>query len=186
MQFNGSSRLNGTALQLTDGTATAETGSAFWTTPVNVQSFATDFTFLLNTNGDGITFTIQNEAVTALGNGGGGLGFATVKSSVGVKFDLFNNAGEGNNSTGQYNKGAAPNVPATTLAGGVNLHSGDIFQAHMTYNGTTLTLTITDTVVPADTFTTSWTVFIPSEVGGNPPSSVSPARPEARQPRSRS
>ena len=98
--------------------------------------------------------------------GGGGLGFATVGQSVGVKFDLFNNAGEGNNSTGEYNKGAAPNIPATTIAGGVNLHSGDIFQGHMTYNGTTLTLTITDTMVPTDTFTTSWILNIPTEVGG--------------------
>ena len=45
-------------------------------------------------------------------------------------------------------------MPATTLGGGVNLHSGDIMKAHMTYDGTTLTLTITDTVNTAQTFTT--------------------------------
>jgi hypothetical protein len=84
-----------------------------------------------------------------------------------VKFDLFNNNGEGNNSTGVYNKGASPGVPSTTIAGGVNLHSGDIMHAHITYSGATLTLTITDTVVPTDTFTTSWTVYIPTEVGAN-------------------
>ncbi len=167
LQFNGSAKLSGTALLLTDGTTASEAGTAFWATPVNVQSFTTDFTFLLNTNGDGITFTIQNAGLTALGPSGGGLGFAGIGSSVGVKFDLFNNAGEGSNSTGEYNKGAPPNVPATTLGGGVNLHSGDVFDAHMTYNGTTLTLTITDTAVPTDTFTTSWTVSIPTEVGGN-------------------
>ena len=167
MQFNGSSTLSGSALQLTDGTTANEAASAFWATPVNVQSFTTDFTFLLNTNADGITFTIQNAGVTAIGKAGGGLGFASLGTSVGLKFDLFSNAGEGNNSTGVYNKGAAPNVPATTLGGGVNLHSGDVFHAHVTYSGTTLTLTITDTVVPANTFTTSWTVFIPTEVGGN-------------------
>jgi hypothetical protein len=37
----------------------------------------------------------------------------------------------------------------------------------MTYNGTTLTMTITDASVPADTFTTSWTVNIPGTVGAN-------------------
>jgi len=51
------------------------------------------------------------------------------------------------------------------LGGGVNLKSGDIFQVHMTYSGTTLTMTITDTVTNA-TFTTSWTIDIPGTVGG--------------------
>jgi hypothetical protein len=167
MQFNGSSTLSGSALQLTDGTTPNEAGSAFWATPVNVQNFVTDFTFLLNTNGDGITFVVQNAGLTALGNAGGGLGFASLGASSAVKFDLFSNNGEGNNSTGEYNKGASPGIPATTIGGGVNLHSGDIMSAHITYNGTTLTLTITDTVVPTETFTTSWTVFIPAEVGAN-------------------
>jgi hypothetical protein len=53
-----------------------------------------------------------------------------------------------------------------TIAGGVNLHSGDIMQVHMTYDGTTLTMTITDTVTNA-TFATSWPIDIPSTVGGN-------------------
>jgi hypothetical protein len=37
----------------------------------------------------------------------------------------------------------------------------------MTYDGTTLTMTITDLNVPADTFTTSWAVNVPSVVGAN-------------------
>jgi hypothetical protein len=78
-----------------------------------------------------------------------------------------NNAGEGNNSVGLYTNGASPTVPATTLGGGVNLHSGDIMQVHMTCNGATLTLTITDTANTADTFTTSWPINIPSTVGAN-------------------
>jgi hypothetical protein len=167
MQLNGSATLSGSALQLTDGATPNEAGSAFWSSPVNVKGFTTDFTFVLNSNADGITFVIQNAGLTALGKPGGGLGFATLGSSTALKFDLFNNNGEGNNSTGVYNKGASPQVPATTIGGGVNLHSGDIMHAHITYSGSTLTLTITDTVVPADTFTTSWTVFIPTEVGGN-------------------
>jgi len=84
-----------------------------------------------------------------------------------VKFDLYSNAGEGVNSTGLYVNGASPTMPATTLGGGVNLHSGDIFKVHMTYDGTTLTMTITDTVNTAQTFTTSWAVNIPGTVGAN-------------------
>ena len=84
-----------------------------------------------------------------------------------MKFDLYNNAGEGTNSTGLYTNGASPTIPATTLGGNVNLHSGDVFNVHITYNGTTLTMTITDATTPADTFTTSWAVNIPSTVGAN-------------------
>jgi hypothetical protein len=168
MQFNGHTKLNGTRLGLTDSTTLTQVASAFWTTGVNVQSFTNDFTFqLTNPNADGFTFTIQSVGLTALGNSGGSLGYQPIPSSAAVKFDLFNGHGEGNNSTGLYLNGASPSVPATTLGGGVNLHSGDIFQVHMTYDGTNLTMTITDTVVPADTFTISFPVNIPAAVGGN-------------------
>ncbi len=174
LQFNGRAKLNGARLELTDGGA-SEASSAWFTTPVNVQSFTTDFSLqLTNPNADGMTFAIQNAGTTALGSAGGGLGYASstcgstsgILTSVAVKFDLFQNCQEGNNSTGLYTNGASPTVPAITLGGGVNLHSGDIFQVHMTYDGTKLTMTITDTVTNA-TFTTSWTINIPAIVGGN-------------------
>jgi hypothetical protein len=176
MQFNGHTKLNGTRLQLTDTTTTNQVASAFWTTPVNVQTFTNDFTFQqTNAKADGFTFTIQGVAATAIGPGGAGLGFGAgvpggtpgIAQSVAVKFDLFSNQGEGPNSTGLYLNGVSPTIPATTFGGGVNLHSGDVFQVHMTYDGTTLTMTITDTTTPADTFTISWTVNIPGTVGGN-------------------
>src|ERR1700738_5339863 len=168
MQFNGHTKLNGTRLGLTDSTTLTQVASAFWTTAVNVQSFTNDFTFqLTNPNADGFTFTIQSVGLTAMGNSGGSLGYQPIPSSAAVKFDLYNGHGEGNNSTGLYLNGASPSVPATTLGGGVNLHSGDIFQVHMTYDGTNLTMTITDTVVSADTFTISFPVNIPAAVGVN-------------------
>ena len=175
LALNGSAKLNGTRLRLTDGGGT-EAGSGFYATPLNIQSFTTDFSFqLTNPNADGITFVIQNVGTTALGPSGGGLGYGPdtpggsggIPSSVAVKFDLYNNDGEGTNSTGLYTDGASPTIPATTLGGNVNLHSGDVFNIHITYSGTTLTMTITDATTPADTFTTSWTVNIPSTVGAN-------------------
>jgi len=175
LALNGNAALNGTRLRLTDGGGT-EAGSGWFATPVNVQTFTNDFTFqLTNPNADGMTFAIQNAGVTALGPTGGGLGYGPstpggtpgIGKSVAVKFDLYNNAGEGTNSTGLYTNGASPTTPATTLGGGVNLHSGDILKVHMTYDGTTLTMTITDTANTADTFTTSWPVNIPATVGGN-------------------
>jgi len=180
LDLNGSAKLNGTRLRLTDGGAN-EAASTWYATPVNVQTFSSDFTFQLATpNGDGFAFVLQNAGITALGPSGGGLGYGPdnvtnpsasantpIGKSVAVKFDLYSNAGEGTNSTGLYTNGASPTTPAVTLGGGVNLHSGDILKAHLNYDGTTLTLTITDTVNTAQTFTTSWAVNIPSVVGGN-------------------
>jgi hypothetical protein len=134
LQLNGNATLNEARLQLTDITTTKEAGSAFWTTPVNVQSFTNVFTFqLTNQVANGFTFTIQNAGPTALGPNGSGLGYGPaaagepggIPTSVAVKFDFWNSAGEGNNSTGLYTDGASPTVPATTFTGGVNLHSGD-------------------------------------------------------------
>ena len=171
LALNGTAVLNGTLLELTNGGKT-EAGSGFFTTPLNIQSFSTAFSFqLINPHGDGMAFVIQNVGKTALGSTGGGLGYGGktggIGSSVAVKFDLYNNAGEGPNSTGLYTDGVAPTVPATTLGGNVNLHSGDVFNVQVSYDGTTLTMTITDASTPADTFTTSWAVNIPSVVGGN-------------------
>ena len=171
MQMNGHAMLSGTSLQLSDNSVPNEAGSAFWTTPVNIQSFTNDFTFqLTNAVADGFTFTVQGVGPTAMGGLGLNLGYGgttKIVKSAAVKFDLFNNSGEGTNSTGLYVNGATPTTPATALGGGVNLHSGDTFQVHMTYDGTTLTMTITDTLVPADTFTIAFPVNIPATVGGN-------------------
>jgi hypothetical protein len=98
---------------------------------------------------------------------------AFIPLSAAVKFDLFSNRGEGPNSTGLYTSqrgdqfGPSPTVPATPLAGGINLHSGDIFQVQMRYDGATLTMTITDLTVPANTFTTSFPISIPNTIGSN-------------------
>ena len=169
MKFNGSTDLDDFRLQITDGEP-FESGSAFFATPVNIQSFTTNFTFQLsNPAADGITFTIQNVGPTALGgaSGGGGLGYSGIPKSVAIKFDLFNNAGEGPDSTGLYLNGAMPTVPAINLSTtGINLHSGDYMNVSMTYDGQDLNLTITDAVTLA-TWSQSFAVNIPATVGSN-------------------
>jgi len=168
IKLNGNAALNGTRLRLTTTTPTNQKGTAFFTTAVNVQSFTTDFSFQLTTpNADGMAFVLQNTGITALGTGGGYLGYGGIANSLAVKFDLYNNNGEGTNSTGMYTGGAAPFTPALDLtSSGVNLHSGDVFNVHMSYDGTTLTMSITDATTAA-TFSTSWPVNIPTAVGGN-------------------
>ena len=155
----------GGVLELTNG-GTGENPSAWFKTPVPVGSFTTDFTFeQLNASADGMTFTIQNHNIWTQGDTGGGLGYQGIPNSVAVKFDLFSNAGEGPDSTGLYTDGAAPTVPAVNLSStGINLHSGDVMHAHMVYDGTNLTMTLTDTVTSA-TVTEVFPVNIPSVVG---------------------
>jgi hypothetical protein len=173
MQFNGSTTLDDSRLQLTNGGGN-EAGSAFCTTEADIRAFSTDFTFQLSdAEADGITFTIQNSSAgaTALGQAGGALGYgngtAGIQNSVAVKFDLYNNNGEGDDSTGIFTDGTAPYVPAEDMtASGVDLHSGDTMAVHVTYDGTTLTMTITDAVVNA-TFTQGWQVNIPATVGSD-------------------
>jgi len=167
VQFNGNTDLDDIRLQLTNG-GLFEASSAFYTTPVNIQAFTTDFTFQLsNPDADGMTFTIQNVGAGALGASGGSLGYAGIGHSVAIKFDLHNNAGEGNNSTGLYINGAQPTVPAVNLnPTGINLHSGDAIDAHMTYDGVNLTMTLTDTLTLA-TWSYSWPINIPATIGSN-------------------
>jgi hypothetical protein len=167
MTFNGSTDLDDTRLQLTNG-GLHEAGSAFYNTRLNIQSFTTDFTFQLSTAvADGITFTIQGDNPSSLGQAGGGLGYYGIYNSVAIKFDLYDNSGEGNDSTGLYLGGAMPTTPAIDLSStGIDLHSGDTMAVHLVYDGSTLTMRIADEVTNA-TYTTSWTVNIPSLVGGD-------------------
>ena len=177
MQMNGSTGLDDSRLQLTSGAA-GQAGSAFCTTQVDVRGFVTDFTFQLSdAQADGITFSLQNSSAgaKALGLAGGGLGYASdtvggsggITPSVAIKFDLYNNNGEGDDSTGLYTDGASPTTPSVDLtSSGVDLHSGDTMAVHLSYDGTTLTMSITDAVVNK-TFTHSWAVNIPAIIGGN-------------------
>ena len=92
-----------------------EATSAFWTTPVNIQAFTTNFAFQLSSaTADGFTFTIQGAGPTALGGDGGSLGYGPnpnrgtmggIAKSVAIKFDIYSNTGEGTDSTGMFTNG---------------------------------------------------------------------------------
>ena len=171
IQLNGAAALSGTRLRLTNG-GEGEVASAFFTSAVYIQNFTNDFTFqLTNATGDGFMFVFQNRGTSAMGQYGMDLGFGAsakgIPRSVGIKFDLYNNAGEGDNSTGIFEDGRRPTTPAIDLTpSGVNLHSGDLFHAHMVYDGKTLTVTITDTKT-GKTASQSYTVNLGQFLGGN-------------------
>jgi hypothetical protein len=135
---------------------------------------------------DGMAFVIQGDGPAALGPSGGGLGYGAdhvggtggLAQSVAIKFDLFNNAGEGSNSTGIFTDGRSPtvrdpslsaNFPDTSISldgTGINLASTHPFTVTLGYDGNTLTETITDTVTNA-TKTLSYAVNIPLLIGSD-------------------
>ena len=168
LTFNGGAVISGTDLEMTDGGAN-ETRTVYFSTAVGVGTFTNDFDFQITKPvGGGFTFILQNAGLSAVGTpGGSGLGSHNIGTSVAIKFDIFSNAGEGNDSTGVYLDGASPTVPATDITpSGIELNSGDVLHAHMVYDGTNLTLTITDPGKSL-TFTQAYPVNIPQVVGGN-------------------
>jgi autotransporter-associated beta strand protein len=175
--MNGSAHFATSNLELTTTGNASQAGSGFVTAPIDVTSFQTQFTFQTtsgSSTGEGLTFTLQNVSPTALGGNGAALGYgpqagggtAGIGNSVAIKFDLNNNSGEGNDSTGLFTNGAAPtNTNSIDLsASGVNFHSGDVMQVNMNYNGTTLAVIIKDTVTNA-TVTQNYTISIPTSIG---------------------
>ncbi|MGD9722726.1 MAG: Calx-beta domain-containing protein [Pirellulales bacterium] len=167
-------RLFGTAMQLTDG-GSNQRDSVFTRQLVDVRRFTTHFSFqqipslgYVNQLADGMTFTIQTDGPTALGGSGGGLGFSSIPNSLAIKFDLYDNTGEGFNSTGLYTNGAYPSADDSIdlTGGGIDFHSGHLFDVSMEYDGTTLRVTITDTVT-LGTATQEYVVDIPTVVGGD-------------------
>ncbi len=180
---NGSTTFIQNLARITAGT-NGQAGSFFSTNRVGIARFNSTFTFQIrpgsNPMADGMTFVIQGNAPTALGPAGGGLGYGPdqpgccgITNSVAIKFDIYNNAGEGNNSTGLFTDGASPTIIRSgsgdvlvNLNGtGIDLHSQAIFRVDMAYSGTTLTVRITNT--GTQQFAEhSYAVNIPTKVGG--------------------
>jgi hypothetical protein len=168
MQLNGNAATASsgglTVLRLTPA-VNGQTGSAFSTSQVNVQAFATTFTFQFtpgsNPMADGICFVLQRQGATALGGGGGNLGYQGIPTSVAIAFDIYPNG----SFTGIFTNGAAPQAEnQTTLT--LDFHNGNIFRARLVYDGTTLQVTITDTGSNTSQ-TQNYTIDIPSTIGGN-------------------
>ena len=171
LNLTGGAKITGGALQLTTGSQN-QTTSAYYSTPVYIGAFTTEFDLRLSTpasstSGEGITFVIQNAGSTALGSGGDGLGYAGIPNSAAIKFNIFNSAGQGNDSTGLYLHGATPTVPSIDLtSSGIELGSGHLIHVTVTYEGTTLTWTLKDTVNSLKVFE-QVAVNLPHAIGSN-------------------
>jgi serine/threonine-protein kinase len=152
-----------------------QAGSVFTSQKVGIGHFTTDFRFQLpaGLTTDGLTFTIQTAGTTVVGPVAGGLGYGPadpegepgIPRSVAVKFDSWDNHGEGDSSTGLYLNGASPTIPATNLAGtGIDLHTDHVFRVQMTYDSERLKVKLTDETTQAST-SDNYRVDIPRVVG---------------------
>lgn len=103
-QGAGVPNITGGILNLTSA-ANDQATSAWFNTPQSVTNFTATFTydFLGGTTNpaDGFAFVLQNSGLTALGGGGGALGYVGINNSVALGFDVWNNntAGAVTNST---------------------------------------------------------------------------------------
>ncbi len=128
LDLNGGTAVADKVLHLTDLNLN-EARSAFYRQPVDVRAFHTKFRFRIGAGpqtADGFTFCIQGGGSTQVGQPAAGLGYQDIPKSVAVKFDLWNNDGEGPNSTGLFRNGDKPSNPGALdlTPSGIDLHSG--------------------------------------------------------------
>ena len=97
------------------------------------------------------------------------LGYQTIGNSIAIKLDTFQNAGDpSDSSTGLFEAGAAPTSGIdTTSNDGPLIDSQAPKLVTLSYDGTTLTETITNTLDPTQVFTTSYKVNIPAVIGSD-------------------
>ncbi len=150
---------------------TNQLGAIWSREAIKIHKFTCDFTLnmgnLEGTPGEGMTFCIQSNGNGVTGDGAGELGYGGADGllhSVCVKFDIFDNQGEGNDSTGLFTGGVAPTVPAIDLThSGIDLYGRNI-NVHMVYHKRTLTVTLTDSKSGARAVQT-YPIDIPATVG---------------------
>ncbi|HEV3483127.1 MAG TPA: hypothetical protein VGR97_12455, partial [Candidatus Acidoferrales bacterium] len=137
LTLNGGAAISGTRLRVTDG-GTSEARSAFFNTQVNVTSFTNAFTFQdTSAKADGLCFVIEASGPTAVGGGGGSLGYAGTTGplstqSLCVAFDLYNNkTNQEISHTGLFTNGASPAGGAGSAAGVLSFQSGHVMSVQM-------------------------------------------------------
>ncbi|MHB1767206.1 MAG: PEP-CTERM sorting domain-containing protein [Phycisphaerae bacterium] len=177
---NGVPGVSGGVLTVTQA-SNSETSSAFYNSQQAIGHFSAAFTYQnVSGNGaDGITFTVQNATagVNALGGNGYNLGYGgdpgtsfntPITNSVAYGIELWpNTAG----SYGGFGQDGAINAngstaPAFTSTSPVNAELTDKINFAITYNGTTLSVNMTDPTT-GKSYSTSEVVDIPTVVGSS-------------------
>lgn len=188
IQTVGNATVSGSNVVFTDTVNFGEAAAAWFDVPVSIGTFSTSFTLNTSSVGgsqNGFCFVLQDYPQTTtgtnfnwnLGNGpfgvtgvsggpwtlssiGPNFGYTYIFNSIGVCFDL------NGNSVGLYTNGAPPTGSQTAITGGVSLTTATAINTTIAYNGTALTIAMTQ---GANTFnlTLNSSINIPSIVGAS-------------------
>ena len=179
---NGNARFVASFAELTTNPSHGASGSVFFNHRLPIAAFATSFTFQINyvsaPAADGMTFILQGNDPAAIGLRADGLGYEQIRNSVAIKFQIFDNEGSGPNATGIFTDGRHPSVRAPDLSDDIpdvsidlqsteiDLRSRHIFRVDIAYQGSTLDVTITDTLTLANA-SQSYPLSLPRFIGGD-------------------
>ncbi len=176
--------ISGGTLTLTTA-ATGEARATFANALQSVGVFTVQFTYQNDAASasptlgvaDGFAFVLQNDprVTSAIGGGGAGLGYGLmnnnqppggpaltpITNSAAVEFFLRGPSG----GATMFETGGAIDPNSGNQTGTVNLAGGDPILITLSYNGITLTETLTDKTTPTNTFTTAYVANIPGAVG---------------------
>jgi hypothetical protein len=167
--------LGANSLELTADSG-SESNSAFYFSPVYVGAFQASFNYQCTGSGtlaDGATFCIQNDprGAGAVGIDGGDLGYGSatngISNSVAFEFNIYGaNAVGGVGVSFDTNGAIGPTVQTTNVTPPLLFTNGDIISNFVTYDGTTLTVTMTDAAA-GSTFSLSTNLDIVNVLGTN-------------------
>ena len=152
------------AVMLTDGKG-SEASSLFLRAPQYIGAFVASFTYqdIGGGGADGCAFVLQDAGAgpAAIGGAGGSLAYGGQAPSLAVEFNIYSPNGVGmalrtNGQTGS----------PYSSTGSVNLAGGDPIGVSLSYNGTILSMTLTDAVTRA-TFSTNALMNITGALGTN-------------------
>ncbi len=145
---NGGATLDGSSstATLTDNFGN-ESRSVFSNAPVSVASgFTASFTYTPSGNraADGATFTIQSNSPSAVGTGGGGLGFLNMPNSAALEINLYAAGGAVGTDFGTGGEQPGPYVATTPVL----LSGGNPIRFQLVYDplAQTLSETLTDQI----------------------------------------
>src|SRR5262249_26167337 len=144
--------------RLTDG-AGNEAGSIFTNGRLLTNVWTTTFVLRdtdVNNRADSLSFVLQADprGARALGGAGGGGGYSGIQNSIAIKFDMWTHNTHVP-STGLFVNGQSPDsdinkdIPLAPIVLANAGQAGNPLRVTLTYNGTTLTETVVDTVTSA-------------------------------------